>query len=106
MSTSSFNKENAMEARHPKPSVGSHSASMLSLSKHARYRAKQMKVPTKEVKRILQADDLTIYPSNVAPHLRVAVAGRLAIPYDPATNEAITVLWRGEDRREHARRSV
>ncbi len=89
-----------MEAIHP------NSAPMLTLSKHARFRAAQMGIPTKEVKRILQADDLTIYPSNLAPHLRVAVAGRLAVPYDPSNNEALTVLWRGEDRREHARRGL
>lgn len=68
------------------------------LSEHARTRALQMGLKTKEVKRAFR-DHEADYPSDTYPGCRIRVAGRLALPYDPATGVVITVLWRGLESR-------
>lgn len=71
------------------------------LTFHARKRAMSMKVRTKEVKRTLADPELNYDSKHYG--CKVAVAGRLAVPYklsiDGVTRIAITVLWRGQEGR-------
>lgn len=70
------------------------------LTHHARARAAEMDIRTKEIKRSLREPEL-VYRSRTYGCM-VAVAGLLAIPYTEGTDGtvvAITVLWRGADTR-------
>lgn len=75
----------------------------LRLTAHARWRAREMGIPAKQIKTILDRIDLD-YPSDQGDY-RVAVAENIAVPYSP-DGYAITVLWRGQDGRELPERSV
>jgi hypothetical protein len=66
------------------------------LSVHARRRCQEMGLRTKTVKAAVAAPELDM-PTTLG--LRILVAGDLAVVYDPAANQVITVLWaQGEDR--------
>lgn len=72
----------------------------LHLSGHARERAAEMGVPVEEVLGVLDRPEVDL-PSEIRRR-RLAVGGRLAVPYvtnASGTIVAITVLWRGEDHR-------
>lgn len=61
------------------------------LSVHAKQRASDMEIEDDEVLAVLAAPECD-YPSN-RPGCRVATSGLLAVPYNPESRTAITVLW-------------
>ena len=69
------------------------------LTEHARRRAKTMRVTDAEIDAVFAAEDRIDYPSNQEDDCRVAISGRLAIPYNPTEGVIITILWRGMDDR-------
>jgi len=77
------------------------------LTDHARERAAEMRVPTKEVKRALREPEMTFDNKRAFPDAsRIAIRGRLAVPYNidaMGVLVAITVLWsNGNSRHEGA----
>ena len=66
------------------------------ISFHARLRCQQMGVGTKTVKAVVAAPELD---APTWGGRRVLTGGNLAVVYNPASNEVVTVLWaQGESR--------
>jgi hypothetical protein len=62
---------------------------------HARDRMHEMGVREREVRAAVEDPEVDYVDRDG----RVRVGGRLAIPYNPATNTIVTVLWRGKTSR-------
>jgi hypothetical protein len=71
------------------------------LTWHARTRMSEMQLNDDEVLDALRNPELT-YPSSsrFRNGADIAVRGRLAIVFDPATGAVVTVLWRGLESRD------
>ncbi len=85
-----------------RPAAGDESRSALArrptarLSHHARLRCREMGLGTKAVKAAVAAPEMDL-PARYGR--RALVGGALAVIYDAAANEVITVLWaQGESR--------
>ena len=66
------------------------------LTFHARLRTREMGLGTKSVKAVVALPEID---TPTYRGLRILVGGALAVVYDPAANEVVTVLWAlGDDR--------
>lgn len=70
------------------------------LTMHARERAREMDVSEGLVMQALEAPEQE-WPADQQqyPGCRIAIRGDLAVPFDPETGYALTVLWHGAESR-------